>query len=104
MKNIYKTYIVPGLLFQSIVVGGGYGTGREIIEFFMSKGPMGGYMGILVSMLIWSIIIAIGFELARRYQLYDYRSFLKNLLGKGWMLFELVYIANLVIAVAVVGS
>ncbi|MDW3645610.1 MAG: hypothetical protein R8P61_00940 [Bacteroidia bacterium] len=104
MKNIYKTYIVPGLLFQSIVVGGGYGTGREIIEFFMSKGPLGGYLGILVSMVIWSIIIAIGFELARRYKLYDYRSFLKNLLGKGWMLFELVYIANLVIAVAVVGS
>lgn len=104
MKKIYRTYIVPGLLFQSIVVGGGYGTGREIIEFFMSKGPVGGYLGILVSMVIWSIIIAIGFELARRERLYDYRSFLKNLLGKGWMLFEIVYIANLVIAAAVVGS
>lgn len=104
MKKIYRTYLVPGLLFQSIVVGGGYGTGREIIEFFMSKGPLGGYFGIFVAMIIWSVIMAIGFELARKEQLYDYRSFLKKLLGKGWMLFEIIYIANLVIACAVVGS
>ena len=41
-----------------------------------------------VAMLIWSLVMAVGFELARKERLYDYRRFLKALLGKGWVVFE----------------
>lgn len=104
MKNWYNKYLLPGFIFQSIIIGGGYGTGREMIEFFMTKGPLGGYLGMLVSMLIWSIVIALGFEFARKERLYDYRSFLKALLGKGWILFEIIFIATMMLVIAVLGS
>ncbi len=104
MRRIYSRYILPGLVFQSIIIGGGYGTGREIVEFFLSKGPVAGLLGILIAMSIWSIIMAIGFEFARQEKLYDYRRFVKALLGRGWILFEVLYIASVILTAAVVGS
>ncbi|MDZ4679097.1 MAG: hypothetical protein SH848_05130 [Saprospiraceae bacterium] len=104
MKNWYNKYLLPGFIFQSIIIGGGYGTGREMVEFFMTKGPLGGYLGMLISMLIWSLVMALGFEFARKEQLYDYRSFLKSLLGKGWILFEIIFIATMMLVIAVLGS
>ena len=44
-SKFFRTYLMPGFIFQSIVVGGGYGTGRELVEFFMIEGPLGGLMG-----------------------------------------------------------
>jgi uncharacterized membrane protein YkvI len=31
---IIRIYIVPRAVFQSVMIGGGYGTGREIVEHF----------------------------------------------------------------------
>jgi uncharacterized membrane protein YkvI len=39
--RLYR-YIVPGLVIQAVLVGGGYATGRELVEFFISKGPATG--------------------------------------------------------------
>ncbi|MCB9278627.1 MAG: hypothetical protein H6562_06915 [Lewinellaceae bacterium] len=100
----YRKYLLPGLVFQSIVIGGGYGTGREMIEFFMSKGPVTGYLGMLLTMVIWGLVMAVGFELARMERLYDYRTMLRSLLGKGWVLFEVVFVSTLILVIAVVGS
>lgn len=104
MKSFYNKYLLPGLVFQSIVVGGGYGTGREMVTFFMDKGPMDGYWGMLLAMGIWSLVMAIGFELARQERLYDYRSMLKFMLGKGWVLFEIIFIATMILVIAVMGA
>ena len=41
--------------------------------------------------------MAVGFELARKERLYDYRRSLKTLLGKGWVVFEVVFIASLLV-------
>ena len=38
----WKRYLIPGIAFQSVVIGGGYGTGREIVEFFLASGPLFG--------------------------------------------------------------
>jgi hypothetical protein len=27
----FRTYVMPGLVFQGVLIGGGYGTGREIL-------------------------------------------------------------------------
>ena len=61
----FKKYLMPGLIFQSVVIGGGYGTGRELVEFFILQGPKNGYLGMITAMLVWSLVIAISFELAR---------------------------------------
>ncbi len=104
MPTFVKKYLLPGFIFQSIVIGGGYGTGRELVEFFLRHGPVNGYLGILIATVIWSVVLAICFELARLGKNYEYRSFVSALLGKGWIGFEVVYIASLVITVAVIGS
>ena len=33
---------MPGLVFESMVIGGGYATGRELVEFFLRHGPARG--------------------------------------------------------------
>lgn len=87
-----------------MVIGGGYATGRELIEFFFSAGPIGGVLGLLVSGLVFGIVLALSFELARVTKIYDYRSFCYTLLGRGWFLFEVCYIILLLLILAVIGS
>ena len=104
MAKAFQKYLLPGFVFQSIVVGGGYGTGRELVQFFLKQGPLGGYCGMLVATLVWGVILALGFELARMDGRFDYRTFTKGLLGKGWMAFEVLYILQTILTIAVVGS
>jgi len=73
--SIFQRYLLPGLIFQSVIISGGYSTGRELIEFFMGAGPLAGLLGMLATMLIWSLLLALTFEFARIHRAYDYRSF-----------------------------
>jgi uncharacterized membrane protein YkvI len=105
MAAFFRRYIMPGLVFQGIIIGGGYGTGRELVEYFLQYGPVGAILGMwLVTMTVWAVTLALTFELARLYKHYDYRTFLMNLLGPFWVAFEIMYIILLVIVLAVVGS
>jgi uncharacterized membrane protein YkvI len=104
-SETFKKYLLPGLVFQSVVIAGGYGTGRELVEFFLSYGPAGGLLAmLLVSTVIWSIACASSFEFARVFRSYDYRSFFTRLLGPGWVLFEICYFALLLIILAVIAA
>ena len=104
MLSFYRRYLLPGFVFQSIVIGGGYGTGRELVEFFLGEGPLGGYLGMLVATVIWGVILALSFELARAGRFFDYRTCLNSLLGRGWIAFEVLYVLQVILTVAVVGS
>ncbi len=100
-----RRIVLPGLVFQSVVIAGGYGTGREIAEFFLTYGPLGGLLAmVLVSTVIWSAVNAASFEFARVFGCYDYRHFFKELLGPGWVLFEICYLLLLAIILAVIAS
>ena len=102
---VFRKYVMPGLVFQGVLIGGGYGTGREIVEYFMQFGPVGGILGMFaVTLPVWAVILAVTFEFSRTFENYDYRSLLKNLLGRFWIAFEFFYISLLVIVLAVVGS
>lgn len=100
----FKKYLLPGLVFQSIVIAGGYGTGREIVEFFLMKGPKTGMAAMAVSMLVFSIVTAATYEFARVFRTYDYRHFYKELLGPFWPLFEVCFMVLLAIIGAVIGA
>lgn len=95
---------MPGFIFQSVVIGGGYATGRELIEFFFEAGPIGGLLGLLVSGVIFGLVLALSFELARISKAYDYRKFCQAFLGRGWFLFEVCYFIQLVLVLAVIGA
>ena len=101
----FRKYLLPGFVFQSVTIGGGYGTGRELVEYFLSNGPVGGLLGmVLVTTVMWSVILAVTFEFARVFKAYDYRTFFKKLLGPFWILFEIIYFILLFIVLAVIGS
>ena len=103
--STFQRYLLPGFVFQSVIIAGGYGTGREIVEFFLSYGPLPGLLGmVLITTVIFSLVAAISYELARRFRLYDYRSFFKRLLGPAWVLFELAYITLMFLVIAVIGA
>ncbi len=105
ISPFFRKYLLPGLVFQSVVIAGGYGTGRELVEFFLSYGPRGGLLAmLLVSTVIWSAVCAASYEFARVFKSYDYRSFFTHLLGKGWPLFEICYFALLLIILAVIAA
>lgn len=95
---------MPGFLLQSVIVGGGYATGRELVEFFLSAGPAGGLLGMLVATVLFSIASALSFELARMSRSYNYRDFFRQLLGRGWIAFEIAYFALGLLVIAVVGA
>ncbi len=75
-----------------------------MIEFFFSAGPKGGVLGLLVAGAVFGIVLALSFELARISKMYDYRSFCRTLLGRGWFLFEICYLIQLLLILAVIGS
>ncbi|MDN7124885.1 hypothetical protein J6I90_08320 [Pseudidiomarina sp. 1APP75-32.1] len=97
-------YLVPGLVFQSVIVGGGYGTGREIAEFFLVHGAVSGLAGMLVSCVVWGLVLAVAFEFARLTKSYNYKSFFQALLGRFWWLFEVIYLLIALLVLAVLGS
>ncbi|WMI80109.1 YkvI family membrane protein [Anaerotignum sp. MB30-C6] len=101
----FQKYFVPGIVFQSCVIAGGYGTGRELVEYFMGYGPLGGVLGMcIVSMVTWSIICGVSFAFAHGFKKYDYKSFMKMLMGPGWIVFEGAYIIFILIVLAVVSA
>jgi uncharacterized membrane protein YkvI len=87
-----------------VIIGGGYATGRELVEFFFPAGPVGGLLGILVAGLVFSIVMSAAYEFARVTRSFDYRTFCRHLLGRTWILYEIAYIALVILILAVVGS
>ena len=73
----FQRYLLPGFVFQAAVIAGGYATGRELVEFFLPAGAWGGLLGMVVSMLLWSVVLMLSFELARVGRALDYRAFFR---------------------------
>ncbi|WP_375396575.1 hypothetical protein [uncultured Sphingomonas sp.] len=97
-------YLLPGLAFKAVVIGGGYATGRELVEFFMPAGPVGGLYGMVLAMAMWSVICALTFRLAFRIGATDYHRFFRVLLGRFDVAFEIIYFAFLILVLSVFGS
>jgi uncharacterized membrane protein YkvI len=105
MTSWFRRYLLPGFIFQSIMIAGGYGTGRELVEFFLQYGPVEGLLGMLLpATVLMSLTCIVAFELSRVTRCYDYRSFLQQLLGRAWVLYELGYITTVVLILAVIGA
>lgn len=95
---------VPGLVVMALMIGGGYATGRELVEFFVSTGASTAIVGVLTASAVLSSGAMVGFELARRHATYDYMSFTRQLLGRGWLVFECGYLAFLLLALSVMSA
>jgi uncharacterized membrane protein YkvI len=95
--------VLPGIIMQSVLIGGGFATGREIVEYGAKYGARGwlGGVGIFLGFTVMAILT---FELARRHHAYDYRTLLKRLIGPGWMAYDVVYLLLAILIIAVMAS
>jgi len=100
----FQRYLLPGLAFKAVVIGGGYATGRELAHFFLPSDPWRGLAALLVATATFSLVCVITFLFARATGARDYRTFFKELLGPGWVAFEAVYILFVVLILAVYGA
>ena len=91
--------ILPGIVLQSVLIGGGYATGREIVEYGAKFGAMGWLAGV-GTFLGFAIIAALSFELIRLYKVYDYKSFIKEIGGPLWIVFDVVYFLFMIVIIA----
>jgi uncharacterized membrane protein YkvI len=99
-----QRYVLPGLAFKAVVIGGGYATGRELAEFFLPSGPIGGLLAMLVATLVWSLVCALTFSFSFSNRLPDYQAFFAKLLGRGWIVFEITYVLFVLIVLSVFGA
>jgi uncharacterized membrane protein YkvI len=100
----FRRYVLPGLAFKAVVIGGGYATGRELAEFFLPAGAWGGVLAMALATLIWGLVAAATFRLAHAIGARDYRTFFQALLGRYWVLFEAAYALFVVVVLAVFGA
>ena len=70
----------------------------------MTTGPTAGYLGMVVSTLLWGAVMAVTYEIARRTRSYDYKSFLSQILGKGWIAYEVLLVLISILVVSVMAS
>jgi uncharacterized membrane protein YkvI len=104
MSSRFQRFLLPGLGFKAVVIGGGYATGRELAEFFLPSGPWGGIAAMALATAIWSAVCVATFLFARAISSRDYLSFVRALLGPGWVVFEVAYIIFVVLILAVFGA
>jgi uncharacterized membrane protein YkvI len=100
----FQRYLLPGFAFKAVVIGGGYATGRELVEFFLPSGPRGGLMAMGLATLVWSLVCVATFLFALATRSQDYRTFFRHLLGPLWILFEIAYALLIVVILAVFGA
>jgi len=71
MTRLLRIYLLPGAILQSVIVGGGYGTGREVAEYFTGFGIIGGMLGIGVATIMMAVVFMLSLEISRLYGVYD---------------------------------
>jgi len=104
VSSRFQRFLLPGFAFKAVVIGGGYATGRELAEFFLPSGPWGGIAAMLLATLLWSAICVATFLFARATGARDYQSFVRALLGPGWVVFEAAYVLFVILILAVFGA
>ncbi|MFQ5742332.1 MAG: hypothetical protein ACE5HV_01955 [Acidobacteriota bacterium] len=102
-KLRFAQYLLPGIVFQSVLIGGAYATGREIVQYGARFGPLGAW-SILAIFAGFSVMAMLAFEFARISRVYDYRSFIRSLIGPLWPLFDFLFVVMAIIIIAVVGA
>jgi uncharacterized membrane protein YkvI len=99
----YGRLVLPGVIAQSVLIGGGYATGREIVQFGAKFGALGWIAGLWIA-IGFGLMAFLMFEVARRFQAFDYRTLLKHLIGPFYWLFDIVYILLAVLIIAIMAA
>ena len=101
-QNSYlnRVVLIPSSVFVSVLFGGAYGSGREVVEFISRHGPLGGYIAIGTIALVFMACLFLVFELGRMFQQFEFRGFSGVLLGRARPAYELIIFIGLLISLA----
>lgn len=102
-KSRFAKIMLPGIILQSVLIGGGFATGREIVEYGGQFGANGWISGLAI-LVGFSLLATLTFEACRQWEVYDYKSLLKKLIGKGWIAYEISYLILGILIIAVMAS
>ena len=94
---------ITAIILQSVWIGGGFGSGREIVEFIAKYGSLA-WISIVVSAVTLAIALVPSLEVARVFRAYDYMTWSKQFLWKFWWVFDVAFIVLAWIVIAVVGA
>lgn len=103
LKSKLSRILLPGIILQSVLIGGGFATGREIVEYGGRFGANGWISGLAI-FFGFSLLAIITFEACRQWRVYNYKSLLKKLIGRGWIAYEISYLILGIIIIAVMAS
>ena len=104
LSRTKQLYLVTPAVYAAVIMGGGYGTGREVVEYFSRFGAGPGLLAIASSALAFLFILFTSFEVVRRTNQHDYRSFFKVILGRFWWLYEILYPLLFVLVIGVISA
>jgi uncharacterized membrane protein YkvI len=103
-SKLYRIVVLPSAVFLSVIFGGSYGSGQEMVQFVTSAGPTGGYYSLLVVALTWGLLLSTSFELARRFSVHEYSGFMKVLLRRGAVVYEIAILLAMLLVLAICAS
>jgi uncharacterized membrane protein YkvI len=98
--GLFATLLLPAIVAQSMIIGGGYSTGREIMEYAGRFGPRG-WWAVVVIFLGFAVLSALAFEVARLGRAYDYKSWGRLLIGRLWPVYDILLVLMLLLVIAV---
>lgn len=97
----FGRYVLPGVVIQSTLIGGGYATGREVVQYGAGYGALGWITGLTI-LIGFAIMAFLMFEIARLFRAYDYRSLVKQVLGPFWFLYDIIYFLLAILIIGIV--
>lgn len=102
-EGAYAKYLLPGVLLQSVLIGGGYATGREIYSYGAKFGAMGWISGITIG-IGFALFAFLTFEICRMYKVYDYKNFIKQVIGPFWPVMDVLTVLIGILLIAVMAA
>ena len=96
----FHTLLLPAIIAQSMIIGGGYATGREVVQYAGRFGTWG-WLSVAIIAVCFSLVMALAFELARLAGAYDYKAWSRHLVGPFWWLVDLLLLSMMLLVIAV---
>jgi len=103
LSGRFGSLLLPAIILQSVLIGGGYASGREVVQYGARFGSAG-LLAVVAIFIGFTVMAILVFELSRLFGTYDYKSYMQTIIWKGWPLFDVLFVVMATIVIAVMAS
>lgn len=103
LRGRFGSIVLPAIILQSLLIGGGYASGREVVAYGAKFGSAG-LLAVLAIFLGFTVMSVVVFDLARTFGTYNYKSYMQAIIWKGWPLFDVLFVVMATVVIAVMAS